>query len=292
MTPPPPPALYNCEDGECKRAPKGSVGGVALEVCQHACLQDGYACVHGKCEPYPFAAWGGIGSSDPRPLPHVDEATCQAFCKPAALDSGAAGTGAAAVSTATHTPMPFTVLDEGSAVTPATSFTVSGHSSGGSMASQHFVTFSDRITGLGHIDAAPYGCSKLQNKGCKYNCACKGDAAVARMLTYAQGSADAGRIAPLSHVKAARVWVMSGGADTIVNHTVGAAAADLYRRMGADVIFHIVPGAEHAFVTDSNSSGVANPCGFLGAPFINVRLARHDQAVCPCRLLTLVLARS
>ena len=207
-------------------------------------------------------------------------------------DGGQSTRGAAAVSTATHTPMPFTVLDEGSAVTPATSFTVSGHSSGGSMASQHFVTFSDRITGLGHIDAAPYGCSKLQSEGCKYNCACKGDAAVARMLTYAQGSADAGRIAPLSHVRAARVWVMSGGADTIVNHTVGAAAADLYRRMGADVIFHIVPGAEHAFVTDSNSSGVANPCGYLGAPFINVRLARHNQAVCPCRLLTLVLARS
>ena len=50
----------------------------------------------------------------------------------------------------------------GSAATPATSFTVAGHSSGGSMASQHFVTFSDRITGLGHIDAAPYGCSKLK----------------------------------------------------------------------------------------------------------------------------------
>ena len=176
----------------------------------------------------------------------------------------------AAVSTAAHTPMPFTMLDEGSAATPATSFTVAGHSSGGSMASQHFVTFSDRITGLGHIDAAPYGCSKLQSEGCKYNCACKGDAAVSRMLTYAQGSADAGRIAPLSHVKAARVWVMSGGSDTIVNHTVGAAAADLYRRMGADVIFHIVPDAEHAFVTDSNGSGVANACGFLGAPFINV----------------------
>jgi hypothetical protein len=131
-------------------------------------------------------------------------------------------------------------------------------------------SFSDRIGGLGHIDAAPYGCSKLQSAGCKYNCACHGDAAVARMLTYAQGSAAAGRIAALGHVKAAKVWVMSGGADTIVNHTVGAAAADLYRQAGADVIFHIVPGAEHAFVTDNNSSGVANSCGHLGAPFINV----------------------
>ena len=28
-------------------------------------------------------------------------------------------------------------------------FTVSGHSSGGSMASQHFVAFSDRVVGLG-----------------------------------------------------------------------------------------------------------------------------------------------
>lgn len=28
-------------------------------------------------------------------------------------------------------------------------FTISGHSSGGSMASQHFVAFSDRVLGLG-----------------------------------------------------------------------------------------------------------------------------------------------
>lgn len=160
-----------------------------------------------------------------------------------------------------------------SAATPAaagsSAFTVSGHSSGGSMASQHYVAFSDRVTGLGHIDAAPYGCSKLQSSNCKYNCACTDESAVKQMLAYATESAAAGRVAALSHVKDAPVWVMSGGADTIVNHTVGAAAANLYRAMGADVVFHIVPGAEHAFVTDTNRSGVANACGFLGAPFIN-----------------------
>ena len=145
---------------------------------------------------------------------------------------------------------------------PTVSFTVSGHSSGGSMASQHYLAFSDQISGLGHLDAAPYGCSKLQSSSCKYNCACKGDAAVGQMLAYAKESAEAGRIAALSHVRGAKVWVMSGGSDTIVNHTVGHSAAALYGRMGADVVFHVVPGAEHAFVTDTNSSGVCNNCGY------------------------------
>eukprot|EP01052_Picozoa_sp_SAG31_P047214 SAG31_NODE_9350_length_1291_cov_1.290268_2_plen_315_part_01 len=137
------------------------------------------------------------------------------------------------------------------------------------MASQHYIAFSDRISGLGHIDAAPYGCSKLQSSLCKYNCACTGGAAAQQMLTYAAEAAAAGHIADLSNVKNDKVWVMSGGADTIVNHTVGATAADLYSRMGASVAFHIVPDAEHAFVTDTNNSGVANSCGYLGAPFIN-----------------------
>ena len=38
-------------------------------------------------------------------------------------------------------------------------FTVSGHSSGGTMASSHFVAFNSLVSGLGHLEAAPYGCS-------------------------------------------------------------------------------------------------------------------------------------
>ena len=43
-------------------------------------------------------------------------------------------------------------------------FSLSGHSSGGSIASTHFFAFSDRIVGLGHIQAAPYGCARVLNE--------------------------------------------------------------------------------------------------------------------------------
>jgi poly(3-hydroxybutyrate) depolymerase len=54
------------------------------------------------------------------------------------------------------------------------SFTVSGHSSGGSMASQHAIAYSDRIAGLGHYQAAPWGCSHLIDSTENYNEACVG----------------------------------------------------------------------------------------------------------------------
>ena len=40
-------------------------------------------------------------------------------------------------------------------------FTVSGHSSGASMAKNHFVAFSDRIHGLGVCEGAGYGCARF-----------------------------------------------------------------------------------------------------------------------------------
>ena len=77
--------------------------------------------------------------------------------------------------------------------------------------------------------------------------ACGADA-IPAMAKYARESAAAGRIAALSHVKATPIWVMAGGGDTVVSASIGRAAAELYRELGAAVVFKVVANAEHAFV--------------------------------------------
>ena len=151
---------------------------------------------------------------------------------------------------------------------PPAHFSLSGHSSGGSIASTHFFAFSDRIVGLGHIQAAPYGCARVLNESnsSAFNDLCHSRAAVERMAAIARRAARRGLIAPLDNLRKP-VFVYAGAVDPIVYYTVGAAAADLYRELGADVAYHNHPNASHAFSTDGCAP--CNPCDYLGPPFIN-----------------------
>jgi hypothetical protein len=142
-------------------------------------------------------------------------------------------------------------------------FSISGHSSGGAMASAHFFAFSDRVIGMGQLES----------------CAAFGT------LADAQAAAASGGIAALANIKRAKVYAMQGGdvscpagqachcttqGDTC--DTCGCCCAtvagEFYRTLGADVEIKLVPHAHHGFVTDRGPAELAGcdasvcvPCG-------------------------------
>eukprot|EP01047_Picozoa_sp_COSAG01_P076230 COSAG01_NODE_13322_length_1601_cov_2.064581_1_plen_331_part_00 len=136
-------------------------------------------------------------------------------------------------------------------------FTVSGHSSGGLMASRHFMAFSDRVVGMGQIESS---------------------AAFPNASAAAEAAA-AGLIAPVSHLATARVYAMQGGDDQCAKNAPAIAAA-FYRSLGANVSFHLTPLAHHGFVTDLNSSDCNDKvcCGCGGACHGMVQECGYDMA--------------
>ena len=136
------------------------------------------------------------------------------------------------------------------------------------MASQHFVAFADRVLGLGHLDAAPFGCSAIsRSTGFDYNKRCATGSAGA-MAQYARKQAAAGKIADVAAMAKRPVWVMASDADTVVYPAVGVNAAAFYETFSDNVLLHRVPKAEHAFVVDYDCP-TCNSCGQLKSPFIN-----------------------
>ena len=140
-------------------------------------------------------------------------------------------------------------------------FTVSGHSSGGMMASNHFFAYSGRIAGLGQVESGSYADGRVVGNNFTF-------ANVSAMVSYAKASAAAGRIAPLDGVARAPIWVMEGGNDTVARQ-IPAGSYAFYRRLTAqqsNVVFKVVAGAEHGFATDRTPSCAScQPCGTLGA---------------------------
>jgi hypothetical protein len=143
-------------------------------------------------------------------------------------------------------------------------FTVSGHSSGGSMASQHFMAYSDRILGLGHFQAAPYACSKVRPS----QPFCNEESDVQPMVDYTLQSSALGRIADVANLSNRPIFVFSGRQDSVVTSPVNQRAEGLYQRFARHVHYYEHPDAQHAFVTDIAWEG-ANQCSVLRSPFIN-----------------------
>lgn len=135
-------------------------------------------------------------------------------------------------------------------------FTVCGHSSGGTMASNHFMAFSDRVLGLGQIESGAYARDRTAIP-----------ANITQMVEYSKQSASAGKIAPLSNVAHKPIWVMEGGNDTIAKQMPANSAA-FYRLLAAeqtDVVLEVVPHAQHGFVTDKTPTCAScAPCGLQG----------------------------
>jgi hypothetical protein len=149
------------------------------------------------------------------------------------------------------------------------------------MASNHFAAFSGTVEGLGHLQAAPFGCgdqaSDPQHKICTTSPA---KLSVDKLVAYAAAAHAAGKIDDPANWADKPIYLYAGAADSVVNADVVRKAAALYSadfsgaavtateeaRKGG-VTLHVQDGAQHAFSTDV--AGYGNACGGLASPFIN-----------------------
>lgn len=151
---------------------------------------------------------------------------------------------------------------------------VSGLSSGGFMAVQFQVAFSRLVMGAGILSGGPYDCAEDDPQRAESVCACTkppcsdiSAAASARLADITDKRAAEQLIDPIRYLARQRVWVYSGGADTIVPAATTETLLAYYGRfIEAKKIRHKqLAGAQHALPIDAPG----NPCSYLGDPFIN-----------------------
>jgi len=181
-------------------------------------------------------------------------------------------------------------------------FTVSGHSSGGTMASAHFAAFSTLVDGLGHIEAAPFGCSE-QMAPTELDdevgpCHQGTNLSVARLISYTIDHFAKGKIDDPAGWTGRAVSVIAGDLDYLVrwiakplstftplvvpsqvSPAVNKKAATLYRHFGANVSFRLLSYTGHVIPTDMTTwSTFMSPLwsgGYRGIAACNFDAAGH-----------------
>lgn len=143
---------------------------------------------------------------------------------------------------------------------------VSGLSSGGYMANQFHLAFSDKVTGAGIIAAGPYGCAQNSLPVALEHCFNKDSSApdLAKAAALLQQQAAAGTIAPLSNLKDSPVFLLHGSADKTVHANVSDALAAQYQQLGAKVQYVSDKAFGHNFPTANAGAG----CELSEAPYL------------------------
>ncbi len=167
------------------------------------------------------------------------------------------------------------------------SVTVSGLSSGAYMAGQLGIAYSATVRGAAVLAGGPYGCSRGSMMTAALNCSCatgkQGMSQLGEMFgqgcqvlgagqyeTYSDSALKRNqpRIDAPSNLARQRVFLLSGGADEVVDRRVVDAAEAFYRRHGVPSaqIEHVHLGsAGHGFPVQDAKAG----CGLTRQPFIN-----------------------
>lgn len=146
--------------------------------------------------------------------------------------------------------------------------TVSGLSSGGYMANQMHIAYSDWISGVGIIAAGPYYCAKGDITTALNQCVDKEEPPIdlTELNAMAEQQAQKNAIAPLSNLKDDKVWLFHGTRDTRVSATATDKLAQQYAQwVGSENIKYIndKPVA-HLFPTLKQGG----PCMSSETPFI------------------------
>ena len=130
---------------------------------------------------------------------------------------------------------------------------VSGLSSGAYMANQFHLAHSDWVNKVGIIAGGPYYCAKGNIKTALEQCVNQAHSPIdnGALLDQASAYAKAGKIAPLEHLKNARVWLLHGSQDTRVAAAVSQALYQQYVQLsGAEQVhFNTELNAAHLFPT-------------------------------------------
>ena len=157
--------------------------------------------------------------------------------------------------------------------TDKTEVTVSGISSGGYMAVQFQVAYSQMVRGAGVLAGGPFYCAQGAIGRALANCMEPSGKdtppAPAETMATIKQLAKAGKIDAPEHLSDDRVWLFSGGNDKTVAPAVMDALAAFYRELlPEDAVRYVkVPEAGHAMLSTSDNK--ANACNTSSPPFIN-----------------------
>ena len=140
---------------------------------------------------------------------------------------------------------------------------VSGFSSGASLAINHLLAFSSSVVGAGVLAGSPYGCASLPDaanvcsgmghSGALPNASIPWATYVTRCVAYANSRSAQGTIDPLSSLAGKPVFLFSGTLDTIVFQPVMHAVMQQLTRLNASVRAKFDIPAEHSWVVDSQT---------------------------------------
>ena len=144
---------------------------------------------------------------------------------------------------------------------------VAGISSGGYMAGQYQVAFSDQVFGAALIAAGPWACSGGSVNTAIGPCVSGEGIYTAGLILQATDMAEDGRISPTSGLSDQRVFLFSAANDVVVNESVVSEAATwLGEFVSPENVAHItdVPGV-HGWLTE----GYGVDCQSFESPYIN-----------------------
>ena len=146
--------------------------------------------------------------------------------------------------------------------------TVSGLSSGGYMASQFHMAYSDWVNGAGIIAAGPYPCARNSITTALSQCVNKidGELDMAELAAQASSLAEAGKIASLDNLAGDKIWVLHGTKDDRVIAPVTDALVDQYRGWvgGGNVTYVSDKPFAHHFPTEQSG----HACDISEAPYV------------------------
>ena len=157
---------------------------------------------------------------------------------------------------------------------------VSGLSSGAAMAVQLDVAYSSIFRGAGIIAGPPYLCADGSSTTAQDVCmAAKRPIDVAELVRVTRKSAEDGDIDPLANLRNQRIWLFSGGADSVVKRSAVIDTEKYYKSFvsNANVLgecwdrdradaHRACTTSEHAMPTDGHGS---RSCSVRRDPYIN-----------------------
>ncbi|MDX2297380.1 MULTISPECIES: extracellular catalytic domain type 2 short-chain-length polyhydroxyalkanoate depolymerase [Streptomyces] len=144
---------------------------------------------------------------------------------------------------------------------------VSGLSSGGFMANQMHVAYSDVFTGAGIFSAGPYDCAQNNLNTALYACMDTFQArkSPAQLEQLTRDRAAAGKVDPVANLSGDKVWLFHGTNDSTVKAPVNDDLATYYRDFGADVVYDNTSASGHAWVSPLGP----NACTSTSSPYVN-----------------------
>jgi hypothetical protein len=151
-----------------------------------------------------------------------------------------------------------------------TSTTISGLSSGASMAHQFHLAESDIISGVAIIAGGPYYCAEGFLTNALRKCMKQtgaGRPSATESLKSALSAEGKGQIPSLSNISNDRVYIFTGAMDTTVNPVSSVETRLLYTKLGvdADNLMYVdnVPAGHASMTLDQG-----NPCPITASPYI------------------------